>query len=134
MLGKGSFGKVYLVRQKRGADQQLYALKVLSKKMLKDNHILQYANLEKNIMKNLDHPYIVKLYLTFQSPANLYMMIRYCPGGDLAQLLDKYQRLPEKDAKIYVAQVLLALEALHRQNIIYRDLKVSRLIRCGGER
>jgi serine/threonine protein kinase len=64
-LGRGSFGKVYLVRFKDSPDQNCYALKVLSKKMLKENKLLSYANIEKNIMKSLDHPFIVKLHRTF---------------------------------------------------------------------
>ena len=94
--------------------------------MLKQNKLLNYANIEKNIMKSLDHPFIVKLYRTFQSNGNLYMLMQFCQGGDLSHLLDRYGRLPEADVKIYIAQVLLALEALHRQNIIYRDLKVPK--------
>ena len=53
--------------------------------------------------------------------------MNFCPGGDLSKLLDKYEKLSEFDSKIYVAEVLLALEALHRQNIIFRDLKVKRI-------
>ena len=50
--------------------------------------------------------------------------MKFCPGGDLCKMLDKYDKLDEFTAKIYVAEILLALEALHKHNIIFRDLKV----------
>ena len=80
MVGQGSFGKVFKVRR----NEEEFAMKVLKKNFLVKNKQLKYAITECNILKLANHPFIIKLHYAFQTPENLYMVMDYCPGGDLA--------------------------------------------------
>lgn len=113
---------------KNSTDQQYYALKILKKDKIKQNNLLRYARIEKDIMHIMNHPFVVKLIHAFQSETRLFLVMEFCPGGDLAKLLDKYDKLPEEYARIYLAEVLLAIEALHKNFIIFRDLKPSNIL------
>ena len=97
-------------------------MKVLKKKSLIENNQLKYAISEKNILKKLDHPFIIKLHFSFQTPLNLYMILDYCKGGDLNYHLQK-KTFSEKEIKFYISELILSIEYLHNKNIIYRDLK-----------
>jgi serine/threonine protein kinase len=124
LLGKGSFGEVYLVKQK----QKLYALKIISKKIVMSQNIYKYIHTEKNVQSTLSYPFIVKLYCAFQSKNYLFMVMDYCPGGDLGKVLQRELRFTVERARVYLAEILLALEELHRQEIIYRDLKPENVV------
>mmetsp|Transcript_39042 Transcript_39042/g.59468 ORF Transcript_39042/g.59468 Transcript_39042/m.59468 type:complete len:168 (-) Transcript_39042:732-1235(-) len=85
LLGKGSFGEVFLVEEL--ATQELWAMKVLSKAKVHSQNLLKYAFAELNIMKELtrlDVPYIVKVKYAFQTEESLYIIMQYCSGGDLS--------------------------------------------------
>ncbi|KAJ1565555.1 serine/threonine protein kinase, AGC [Nowakowskiella sp. JEL0078] len=123
LIGKGDVGKVYLVRRKD--DGKLYAMKVLSKKeMIKRNKIKRVLA-EQEILATSNHPYIVTLYHSFQSDNYLYFIMEYCCGGEFFRALQSRpgKCLPEMDARFYAAEVICALEYLHLQGFIYRDLK-----------
>lgn len=79
-------------------------------------------------MHIMNHPFVVKLIYAFQSETRLFLVMEFCPGGDLAKLLDKYDKLPEEYARFFLAEVLLAIEALHKNFIIFRDLKPSNVL------
>ena len=89
---------------------------------------MRYAQTERNVLSSIDHPFIVKLHYSFQTVENLFMVIDYCPGGDLGYYLQREGKFSEERAKIYAAEVLLALEELHRRDIIYRDLKPDNIL------
>ncbi|KAG0185005.1 hypothetical protein DFQ28_010127 [Apophysomyces sp. BC1034] len=128
MLGKGDVGKVYMVKQK-GTDK-LYAMKVLSKReMLKRNKIKR-ALAEQEILTTSNHPFIVTLYHSFQSHDYLYFVMEYCMGGEFFRALQLRpgKCLSEEGAKFYAAEVTAALEYLHLQGHIYRDLKPEKYI------
>ena len=76
----------------------------------------------------MKHPFIVGLNYAFQTKDKLFLILDYCPGGDLARLLFREKRLSEEHARIYLAEVLLALEHLHSKDIIYRDLKPDNVV------
>lgn len=120
ILGSGSFGQVWKVRLK--STNEIYAMKMLNLKYLQKNKLMKFALSECNILKQLDHPYILKLHHSFQSSDNLYIILDYCPGGDLAYHLESYL-FGEDEAKFYIAELILAIEYLHNNNIVYRDLK-----------
>ncbi|CAG9330283.1 unnamed protein product [Blepharisma stoltei] len=126
-IGSGSFGTVYKV-QKRNGDQQEYAMKSLSKANLQRQKQLKYAISECRIMKQLKHPFIVTLYYAFQTTQYLYLILEYCPNGDLLGLLESNKIIEENIAKFYLAEVILALEYLHSLEIIYRDLKPANVL------
>jgi len=79
-------------------------------------------------MKKLDHPYILKLVFSFQTPVNLYMAIEYCPNGDLAGILEEYCTLEEDIAKFLTAELILAMKHMHAKGIIFRDLKPDNIL------
>ncbi|CAK90218.1 unnamed protein product (macronuclear) [Paramecium tetraurelia] len=124
LIGKGSFGQVYLVKRQN----QLYAMKVLDKIMVLKQNLFPYAQTERNVLSMTSHPFIVKLRYAFQTTDKLIMMLDYCPGGDLGQLLEEEQRLPEEQVKNYICEIILALEDLHQRDIIYRDLKPENIV------
>lgn len=70
----------------------------------------------------------MQLYYTFQTEARLFFVLEYCPGGELFFLLKKRKTLTEDQARFYTAQIVLAIEYLHKQNIIYRDLKPENVL------
>ncbi|CAD8111527.1 unnamed protein product [Paramecium sonneborni] len=124
LLGKGSFGEVYLVEK----NKKLYAMKVLIKKMLFEQNICRYAMSERNILSVTCHPFIVRLRYAFQTEDKLFMILDYCPGGDLGMLLCKIKRFPEELVKLYVCEIILALEDLHNRDIVFRDLKPDNIL------
>jgi serine/threonine protein kinase len=126
LLGKGSFGEVYLVQKK--SNGQMYAMKSLSKRRIFSHNLAKYAYTEKNIQSSLSHPFIVKLHFSFQTAAKLFLVMDYCPGGDLGHALQKAGTFPPELARAYLCEVLLAIEELHNREIIYRDLKPDNLV------
>ena len=84
---------------------------------------LKYAVGEANILKKMDSPFIVKLYYAFQTPMNLYMALDNCSNGDLSEIIIEKEKLSENTARFVIAQLVLAIEYLHKHKILYRDLK-----------
>lgn len=121
LIGRGSYGKVFLVKMKN--NNQIYAMKALKKSSLlnKSKHSLFRALTEKKILQTSQHPFINKLKFSFQNKSDLYMVFPFCQGGELRFHLNKIGRFSETAARIYSAQVLLALEYLHENNIVYRE-------------
>eukprot|EP00357_Protocruzia_adherens_P011431 CAMPEP_0115013506 /NCGR_PEP_ID=MMETSP0216-20121206/25454_1 /TAXON_ID=223996 /ORGANISM="Protocruzia adherens, Strain Boccale" /LENGTH=841 /DNA_ID=CAMNT_0002382929 /DNA_START=885 /DNA_END=3410 /DNA_ORIENTATION=- len=126
LLGKGSFGEVYLVEKKTSGT--FYAMKVLKKNRIMGQNLVKYAKTERNVLSVLKHPFIVSLRYAFQTTTNLFLILDYCPGGDLGEHLQRDRRFSEDRARIYLAEVLLALEDLHKKNIIFRDLKPDNVV------
>lgn len=77
-------------------------------------NILRYAMTERKILSTINHPFVVKLRYAFQTHEKLYLVMDYCPGGDLLCLIKKYGVLEEEQLKKYMAEIVLAIEALHR--------------------
>ena len=125
-LGKGSFGEVYLVKKINTNEQ--YAMKVLRKERIIGQNLLKYAVAERNVLSLSHHPFIVKLYFAFQTSTKLFLILEYCPNGDLAKHLIFEKRFSEQRAKFYTCEVLLALEDLHKRDIIFRDLKPDNVV------
>jgi Protein kinase domain/Ankyrin repeats (many copies) len=125
-LGKGSFGEVFLVRKINTSS--VYAMKVLKKEKIITQNLISYALTERNVLSVMDHPFIVSLHWAFQTPDNLFLILDYCPGGDLSMRLLAQKTFSESVARIYIAEITLALEELHNHNIIYRDLKPDNVV------
>ncbi|KAG9351401.1 hypothetical protein JZ751_022651 [Albula glossodonta] len=128
VLGQGSFGKVFLVRKKTGPDAgQLYAMKVLRKATLKVRDRVR-TKMERDILVEVNHPFIVKLHYAFQTEGKLYLILDFLRGGDLFTRLSKEVMFTEEDVKFYLAELALALDHLHSLGIIYRDLKPENIL------
>ena len=83
---------------------------------------------EREVLAVLDHPFIIKLKMAFQTKTKLFMVMEYASGGDLRAILARCQRFDEKVAKIYISQMIMALECLHDNKIVYRDLKPANIV------
>ncbi|XP_015283500.1 PREDICTED: ribosomal protein S6 kinase alpha-2 [Gekko japonicus] len=128
VLGQGSYGKVFLVRKIKGSDAgQLYAMKVLKKATLKVRDRVR-SKLERDILAEVNHPFIVKLHYAFQTEGKLYLILDFLRGGDLFTRLSKEVMFTEEDVKFYLAELALALDHLHGLGIIYRDLKPENIL------
>ena len=121
VIGKGSFGKVFLVRYK--ARGTLHAMKVLKKDHIIKKNQVEHTKTERSVLGYIRHPFIVGLTMAFQTADKLFFVLDYCAGGELFFHLGKMGRFPEERAKYYAAQITLALEYVHKLNIIYRYLK-----------
>ncbi|KAM5325152.1 ribosomal protein S6 kinase alpha-2 isoform 5-T5 [Glossophaga mutica] len=128
VLGQGSYGKVFLVRKVVGPDAgQLYAMKVLKKATLKVRDRVR-SKMERDILAEVNHPFIVKLHYAFQTEGKLYLILDFLRGGDLFTRLSKEVMFTEEDVKFYLAELALALDHLHGLGIIYRDLKPENIL------
>lgn len=126
VIGVGSFGTVWLV--KHNTTGTPLSLKVVSKaKVVKFNQIQHIFN-EKTIMLRLKNPFIVKLHRTFQDRENLYLLMEYVPGGEFFNYIRQNFQLSNPVARFYAAEIILAIEYLHHQKILYRDLKPENIL------
>ena len=129
VLGKGSFGKVVLVQKRTGKERGgLFAMKILRKTHLVKRRQIERTKTERKVLALVDHPFIMKLHFAFQSEDKLYLVLDYCPGGELFFHLSRYRRFPERVARFFSAELLLALGHLHKKGIIYRDLKPENVL------
>lgn len=126
LIGEGAFGKVILVRNR--LDKMLYAMKVLSKKLLKKKNNVQYMKSERDILTKIQHPFVVSLYFAFQSETKLFLVMDFLAGGELFFHLRKKGIILEKEAKFYLGELILAIEFLHQKGIIHRDLKPENVL------
>lgn len=126
VVGKGSFGKVMQVRKKdTGA---IYAMKVLKKEQLVKRKQVAHTQTERKVLESIEHPFVVSLRFAFQTDTKLYMILDYFTGGELFFHLKSHGRFPEERAKFYAAEIVLALECLHKNDIVYRDLKPENVL------
>jgi len=119
-LGEGGFATVWKVKRKK--DKKLFACKVLTKANLNSDD-KKALIAEAQIMQALKHPNIVTFIQGFETYRRLYFVMEMCKGGDLLDLLSKYDKLKESDVKHIVHQLLLALEEAHKKGIVHCDLK-----------
>jgi protein-serine/threonine kinase len=129
LIGKGTFGQVYMVRKKD--TKRIYAMKVLSKKVIVQKKEVAHTVGERNILVRTalsDSPFIVGLKFSFQTPSDLYLVTDYMSGGELFWHLQKEGRFDEKRAKFYIAELILAIQHLHEADIVYRDLKPENIL------
>uniref|UniRef100_A0A1D1YW83 Protein kinase G11A n=1 Tax=Anthurium amnicola TaxID=1678845 RepID=A0A1D1YW83_9ARAE len=127
-LGCGDIGSVYLSELQ--GTRRYFAVKVMDKEALASRKKLLRAQTEKEILQCLDHPFLPTLYTHFETEKCSYLIMEFCPGGDLHTLRQRQpgKHFSEHAARFYVAEILLALEYLHMLGIIYRDLKPENVL------
>ncbi|KAG0273068.1 hypothetical protein BGZ95_011127 [Linnemannia exigua] len=129
VLGRGCMGKVMLVREHKS--KRLFALKAISKEWVILQREIEHTKSERNILANvarISHPFLIKLRHSFQSNAQLFMVLDYYPGGDIATQLAKWHKFEPERCLFYAAEIVLGIEELHRQGIVYRDLKPENIL------
>lgn len=127
LIGRGTFGRVFQVRKKD--TKRIYAMKVLSKREIALKKEVTHTMGERKILeKSLDCPFLVGLKFSFQSATELYFVTDYKSGGELFWHLQREGRFTEERARFYIAELVLALEHLHKYNIVYRDLKPENIL------
>ena len=125
IIGRGAFGEVRICRQKENGD--IVAIKKMRKEDMLNKNQLMHVRTEKEILKN-DNPWIVKLKYSFQDDYFLYLVMDFLPGGDLMNLLMKKDILTEEEARFYTAEMILAVESVHKLHCIHRDLKPDNIL------
>ncbi|WVQ84398.1 hypothetical protein IAT38_006550 [Cryptococcus sp. DSM 104549] len=127
LIGRGTFGRVFQVRKKD--TRRIYAMKVLSKKEIVAKKEVAHTIGERKILqRSLECPFLVGLKFSFQTDTELYFVTDYKCGGELFWHLQKEGRFSEDRARFYIAELILALEHLHKYNIVYRDLKPENIL------
>jgi len=129
VVGKGAFGKVLLVRKKEGAFKgRYYAMKILRKTNVIASSQVEHTLAERAILLEVKQPYIVHLRFAFQNKEKLYLLTDYYNGGSLFMHLCHAKQFSEKRTAFYAAEILSAIDYLHKKNIIYRDLKLENIM------
>jgi len=134
VIGKGAFGTVSLV-QMRGT-QDVFAMKQMNKGDIVAREQIDHVRAERDILAASESPevlarralatedsWLTKLHFSFQDEMSLYLVMEYVPGGDLMGLLVRVDTLTEPQARFYAAEIVLALEAVHKLDYIHRDVK-----------
>jgi len=128
VIGRGSFGKVYLAKKNTAPNKgNYYALKVLIKQVVKDKDQVEHTMAERKVMETISHPFLMKLHYAFQNATRLYFVMDYLPGGEIFFHLSRKKFSAEK-VKFYISQIALGIGHLHAHNIIYRDLKPENVL------
>ena len=130
VLGKGCAGKVLLVRHKKS--ENIYALKAITKRHVLAHQELQHTLTEQAVLKRMARegkdPFVVKLWWSFHDKENLYLIMDFHPGGDLATQLARWGRLGRDRARFYAAEIVEGVDGLHAAGVIYRDLKPENIL------
>ena len=107
---------------------RLYAMKILKKsKIIREKKTKPIIS-ERQVLEQIDHPFLVKMHWAFQSKEELYFVMDICTGGEIFFHLSNFKRFPEELAKFYFCEILLGIEYLHSKDIVYRDIKPENIL------
>ena len=127
LIGRGTFGRVFQVRKRD--TKRIYAMKVLYKREIALKKEVGHTMGERKILeKSHNCPFLVSLKFSFQSEKELFLVTDYKSGGELFWHLQREGRFTEPRARFYIAEIVLALEHLHKFDIVYRDLKPENIL------
>ncbi|XDB67236.1 hypothetical protein AB1E18_019597 [Capra hircus] len=125
-VGTGTFGRVQLVQEK--TSKHFFALKMMTIPDIIRLKQEQHVHNEKSVLKEVDHPFLVKLFWTGHDDRFLYMLMEFVPGGELFSYLRNRGRFSSNTGLFYAAEIVCAIEYLHSRDIVYRDLKPENIL------
>ncbi|KAF9587037.1 hypothetical protein IFM89_039723 [Coptis chinensis] len=125
-ISRGAFGRVFLAKKRTTGD--LFAIKVLKKADMIRKNAVESILAERDILISVRNPFVVRFFYSFTCRENLYLVMEYLNGGDLFSLLRNLGCLDEDVARVYIAEIVLALEYLHSLRVVHRDLKPDNLL------
>jgi len=128
ILGKGTFGTVYLVQAKLGEERSLWALKMMNKYCIVRGGQRQNVCNEKALLSECAHPFVLALIKTFQDRDSLFMLLEFVQGGELFSIMQRKFRFPLYPTFFYAACLVDVFEHLHGRHIVYRDLKPENVL------
>ena len=126
LIGKGSYGKVLLVKLK--SKENYYAMKILNKNLLKLKKQVDHTKNERDLMVKINSPFIVNIKFAFQDDKNLYLVSEFMQGGEVFFHLKQKKFFSEELVKFYAIELVLAISHIHEQNAVYRDLKPENIL------
>ena len=130
-IGKGSFCEVYLTSKKD--DTKKYATKKIERAKIENTEAIKYLRNEAIIIKNLNHPNIIKIEDIKKSKNNFYIVMEFCNGGTLSKALEKYESkygspFPEEIVQHFMRQIINAFKYIHKQKLIHRDIILDNIL------
>ena len=118
VIGKGAFGEVRLVQKVDTG--HVFAMKILRKCDMVEKEQVAHVRAERDILVEVDHTWVVKMFYSFQDQENLYLVMEFLAGGDVMTLLMKKDTLSEEAAQFYIAETALAIQTIHNLGFIHR--------------
>jgi len=129
VLGKGSFGEVFLVYKKSdGPDSRRMAMKVVKKRVVRENEEIDHMRNERAVLGATNHRFLIRLYHAFQTADALYFVMEFAQGGEVYTMLARSTTFPLNQCRFYGAEITCAFQYLHERAIIYRDLKLENIL------
>ncbi|KAK4814023.1 hypothetical protein QYF61_004653 [Mycteria americana] len=125
-IGKGSFGKVCVVQ--KNDTKKMYAMKYMNKQKCVERNEVRNVFKELQIMQGLEHPFLVNLWYSFQDEEDMFMVVDLLLGGDLRYHLQQNVRFQEGTVKLFICELVLALDYLQSRHIIHRDIKPDNIL------
>ena len=126
VIGKGGFGKVWRVRYKKNYKE--FAMKEMSKAKIIEKNCVSSVLGERDILCQINHPFIINMIFSFQDDSNLYLVMNLFTGGDLRYQMNHIHDISENQAKFFTGCLVLGLEVIHANSIIHRDIKPENLV------
>jgi len=125
-LGVGTFGKVKLAFNEVTGHK--VAIKILNKKKIKQQGVLEKVRREINVLRQFNHPHIIKHFEFIDTPSDIFIVLEYAAGGELFDLISRKERLEETEARRIFQQIISAIEYSHQHRFAHRDLKPENLL------
>jgi len=126
IIGRGAFGEVHVCRNKN--TEEIVAIKKIRKEALYNKNQIIHIKNEQLFMSKVKSPWIVELKASFQDSDYLYLVMEFLQGGDLMNILIKKDILSEEEARFYIAEIILAIESIHKLDCIHRDIKPDNVL------